>query len=280
MTDPIRDIHLSDIDPDAIPRDRIVHDPEALAELRLSIETEGLRHPIEIFETEPDPDRPCPYGLISGHRRLSVFREMGRDTIPAVIRQPDSLESAIASMVSENEMRAQVSPWEKAMLIVTCLRAGLFPTADAAVEHLFPALSRQKRSRLRGHVIVADEFEYRFATPERLSVSRLDRLASALRSGWDDILHDAIPDRRTHALDSQWEAVLPVLTEALSPTPIQPAPSEPGAPRRMRTLRRGLTVRRELTRKGWILRFSGPEAKSPGIIDDVLDEVERWFRVE
>ena len=28
---------------------------------------------------------------------------------------------------------------------------------------------------------------------------------------------------------------------------------------------------------GWILRFSGPEAKKGGLIDDVLDEVERWF---
>ena len=29
---------------------------------------------------------------------------------------------------------------------------------------------------------------------------------------------------------------------------------------------------------GWILRFSGPEAKKGGLIDDVLDEVERWFQ--
>jgi ParB family chromosome partitioning protein len=28
---------------------------------------------------------------------------------------------------------------------------------------------------------------------------------------------------------------------------------------------------------GYLLRFTGPQAKSPGLIDDVLDKVEEWF---
>jgi ParB family chromosome partitioning protein len=35
-----------------------------------------------------------------------------------------------------------------------------------------------------------------------------------------------------------------------------------------------MTIRRELTRTGWILRFSGPEAKSPGLIDDVFTMID------
>ena len=277
-TDPLLHIALTDIHPDALPRDRLTHDPAAHDELRSSILIEGLRQPIDLFELETTPDQPLPYGLISGHRRLSVFRELERDTIPAFIRTPDSMTGLLSAMVSENEIRAQISPWEKAMLVLTCLRADHFPTPDAAIDGLFPALSRQKRSRLRGHVLAAEEFEYRFATPERLSVARLDRLAAALRAGWEDILHDAIPDRRSHTLETQWQSLVPVLAEATSPEPLSgPAPGTPGAPRRLRTLRKGLTVRRELTRTGWILRFTGPDAKSPGIIDDVLDEVERMF---
>jgi len=42
-------------------------------------------------------------------------------------------------------------------------------------------------------------------------------------------------------------------------------------------LRHGLTIRRELTRSGWVLRFTGPDARSPGLIDDVMDYVEQMF---
>lgn len=42
-------------------------------------------------------------------------------------------------------------------------------------------------------------------------------------------------------------------------------------------LRQGLTITREPTPSGWLLRFSGPQAKSPGLADDVMDRVEEWF---
>jgi ParB family chromosome partitioning protein len=45
-------------------------------------------------------------------------------------------------------------------------------------------------------------------------------------------------------------------------------------------LKQGLTIRRERSGDGWILRFSGPEARKGGLVDDVLDHVERWFQPE
>jgi len=42
----------------------------------------------------------------------------------------------------------------------------------------------------------------------------------------------------------------------------------------MLKLPQGLVIRREKTRTGWILRFSGREAKSPGLIDDVFDLID------
>jgi len=42
-------------------------------------------------------------------------------------------------------------------------------------------------------------------------------------------------------------------------------------------LHQGLTITREPTPTGWLLRFTGPQAKSPGLVDDVLDKVEEWF---
>jgi ParB family chromosome partitioning protein len=279
MTDPLLDIPTDQIDAEALPRDRATSDPEAFAELRLSILRDGLRQPIELYRCADGAARP--YGLISGHRRLAAVRDLGHATIPAFLRSPASIGDALAAMVTENEMRAQITPWEKARLILTCLDSALFDTPDAAIDGLFPALSRQKRSRLRGHLRVAETFGNRLSTPERLSVARLDRLASALRAGWEDLLLNALPDSQSHTLESQWAALNPVIHEALNPprsgSAAEPAPGTPRAPRRMLQIRRGLTVRRELTRTGWILRFSGPEARSPGLIDDVLDQVERWF---
>lgn len=273
--DKLVDIPLDEIDADALPRDRTSTDAEAMDELRLSILREGLRQPIELFGIAGDG--PIRYGLISGHRRLAVFRDLGRAAIPAFLRNPGDIPAALAAMVTENEIRAQISPWEKARLVLTCLESEIFAGADAAIDTLFPALSRRKRSRLRGHLMVVEEFDGLLDGPERLSVSRLDRLAAGLRAGWEDLLRAALPDRRTHSLESQWAALEPVLEEAANPRHAAPPPSDPGAPRRLRNLHPGLTVRRELSRTGWILRFSGPQAKSPGLIDDVLDEVERLF---
>ena len=40
--------------------------------------------------------------------------------------------------------------------------------------------------------------------------------------------------------------------------------------------RRGLTIRRELTRTGWSLHFTGRDATS-NLLDCVFDEIERLF---
>jgi ParB family chromosome partitioning protein len=54
-----------------------------------------------------------------------------------------------------------------------------------------------------------------------------------------------------------------------SPTP----PHPPGRPKRLARLRPTLTLRRERTREGYVLRFSGRDATSP-LLDEVIDEIE------
>ena len=73
-------------------------------------------------------------------------------------------------------------------------------------------------------------------------------------------------------LESQWSALLPILTE---PPPVE---TTPGRPRRLLHLHQGLTIRREACRNGWLLRFTGPEARKGGLIDDVMDKVEECFQ--
>ena len=77
---------------------------------------------------------------------------------------------------------------------------------------------------------------------------------------------------------SQWQTLLPILVEAETSEPAEPAPvnGRGGRPRRMLKPRAGLTIRREMSRDGWILRFTGREATGM-LIDTVLDEIERMF---
>ena len=59
-------------------------------------------------------------------------------------RRAENFAAAMAAMVTENEIRAPVSPWEKGALIIASVEEGHFPTPDAAVAALYPALPRRR----------------------------------------------------------------------------------------------------------------------------------------
>lgn len=285
MTDPILDIPLDQIDETALPRDRLQIDPARFEELWISISRTGLRQPIEVFENL-NPDAPAPFGLISGHRRLLAVRFLNEQTggrahatIPAFVRTPADVPAALAAMVEENDIRAELSPWEKAQVAIATRDAGHFPTIDGALDTLYPSASRQKRARLRTIATLADELGHTLTAPERLSENQLLRLAAALRDGFTDLIHQILAEVRGQDTASQWSALLPTLQEAERSEPDTPATAtSPARPRRMLALKQGLVIRREMTATGWILRFSGPEAKRRGLMDDVMDEVERMFQ--
>ncbi|WP_108836584.1 ParB N-terminal domain-containing protein [Tateyamaria sp. Alg231-49] len=280
MPDPLQTLPITAIDADALPRDRDIHDDEAQKELEHSIFTTQLRQPIEVWKFS-EPHDGFHYGLISGFRRLAACRALKHDTIPAFIRAPRDIPDAIAAMVSENEIRSQISPWEKGRLILNCLQEELFNNEDHAIDSLFPATStRQKKARLRSYTLVVQVFDGAIATPEHLSVARIERLAAAVRARWEVLLTDALHRSRSDTLAGQWSALEPVIYEALNPQYDESGPDKPGAPRRSIKFNNRLHIRRELTKSGWILRFSGSEAKIPGLMDDVMHEIERIFGPE
>lgn len=268
----------------ALLRDRSHLDPTALEDLAASIARDGLRMPIEVWRLST-PEGGHRYGLISGLRRLTAHRLLHsrnpalHGSIAALIRTPASIPDAMAQMVAENEIRENLSPWERGLTLATCVQHGLFDSIDAAIAALHPTASKQKRNRLRSLAMVAEELEGSFATPEQLSQSQMERLAAALRGGLTPLIQHILTENRRKSLPSQWAALIPTLAEALT-AETDPTPNHPGRPRRMLTLRQGLTIRREKCVGGWALKFTGPEAKSGGLIDDVLDHVEKWFQQE
>ena len=273
--DPILHIPLAQIDPHALLRDRTALDKDALHQLQHSIATQGLRSPIEVWQlsTErPHETGTYKYGLISGLRRLSAARAIGMPTIPAFLRSPETLAHALTAMVTENEIRAPVSPFEKATLILNAVEEGHFATADEGIQTLFPSLPRTSRLRLRAHVTVAESLGPRLSAPETLNSRQLDRLSAALTQGHEDLLTATLVPHAGASAPTQWAALSPVLTD------IEREPTNPTTrrPRRMLTLRQGLTIVREPIPGGYLLRFTGSQAQS-GLIEDVLDRVEEWF---
>ena len=209
----IHHLPLTAILPHALPRDRSQIEPEALAELQLSIATSGLRQPIEVFELAT-PEPPFTHGLISGLRRLTAHQALAAlrqngdfTTIAAFLRQPRSIPHAIALMIEENEARADLSPWEKGRILVDCVSQGIFETLDQAVKSLHPNITRQKRTRLRACATVVEDLEGRLPDPGRLTEHSILRLSSALRGGFVDLIHQVLKETMGQSLETQWAAL-------------------------------------------------------------------------
>jgi ParB family chromosome partitioning protein len=262
---------IPEIAPHALLRDRTALDPAALAQLQHSIATEGLRSPIEVWHLSTPTDQ-HKYGLISGLRRLTACAALGHATIPAFLRSPQSVTQALAQMVTENEIREPVTPWEKASLILNAIEEGHFDTPDTAIAALFPSLPRTTRTRIRNHVSVVEGIGPLLTTPSDLTIRQLDTLAAALQSGHEDILLATLHPVEGQSMETQWTTLRPVLSDVLR----EPTNPTTRRPRRLLHLRQGLTITREPTPNGWLLRFTGPQARS-GLIDEVLDKVEEWF---
>lgn len=281
MPDQIVEIPLDQIDDKALERDRTSNDAAQFEELWFSILKFGLRQPIEVYLYATPID--APYALISGARRLMAFRHLHKKmglpkfaAIPAFICEPTSRADAMVAMVQENDIRAELSPWERARIAVVARGEGMFPTIDAAIDGLYPNASRQKRFRLRTAAMVVEELSGSITDPETLSDSRLQRLASALRAGFGELISHILSELQGQSTESQWAAIAPTLAEAELGEPEIPATStSPARPRRLLKLKQGLTIRREYSPNGWLMCFSGPEAKRGGLMDDVIDIVER-----
>ena len=161
-----------------------------------------------------------------------------------------------------------------ALTLIAALSAGIFDTLDAACTGLHPTATRQKRARLRAFAEVVEDLDGALATPELLTTRQMHHLSAALRRGMSEVIGLSLADHRRASLATQWQALLPILNEPVETE----TPTAPGRPRRVLSLKQGLVIRRERSGDNWILRFSGPESKKGGLVDDVLDHIERMFQ--
>lgn len=174
----VLDIALERIDADHLVRDRMPHtasDPD-MAELLASLRARGQQTPIEVIELEQGR-----YGLVSGWRRLSAFRTLQQEAqdpgfakIKCLIRQIDTATDAYIAMVEENEIRTNLSFYERARLAAEAARIGLYGSVNMAVSALFASASAAKRSKINSFVVVyhgiGSGLKFPTAIPERLGL--------------------------------------------------------------------------------------------------------------
>jgi ParB family chromosome partitioning protein len=87
---------------------RTVFDEESLEELKISIEEVGFLQPIVVREIGPQK-----YELVMGERRWRAAQALGRDVIPAIVRDTRD-DAMLRDALLENIHRADLNPLEEA----------------------------------------------------------------------------------------------------------------------------------------------------------------------
>jgi ParB family chromosome partitioning protein len=102
----VRDLAISQIDPNPY-QTRTNFEDQALSELAASIQANGIVQPIVV---RPMNGR---FQLIAGERRWRASQKLGREFIPAVIKQVSN-EQAMEMTIVENLQREGLNPMEEA----------------------------------------------------------------------------------------------------------------------------------------------------------------------
>ena len=179
----IQALPLDAIETDYLVRDRLGIEEEAQAALIASIRARGQQVPVEVVELGAGR-----YGLISGWRRLAALHALHTETgeerfaaALAILRRPADAPAAYLAMVEENEIRVGLSYYERARIVARAVEAGVFETDAQALQTLFAAASRPRRSKIGSFLRIVraldDALRFPAAIPERLGL----RLSAALQ---------------------------------------------------------------------------------------------------
>ena len=261
----VQRLALDAIAADHLLRDRIGIDEAALEGLIASIAAHGQRSPIEVAEIGPGR-----YGLISGWRRLTALARLQARSgealgVLALVRQPRDAAEAYVAMVEENEIRLDLSHYERARIVARSVAAGVFPDTQTALRRLFAQGSRARRSKIGAFLTLVQALDGVLRHPaqmgERLGLQLAQRLAA--EPGLADRLRAALSLPVADAAAEQ-AVIAAVLGKPPAQTPDQtPAqtPAAPPAPPRPQTLREEPRPGVQLETSGWlhpVLTLSGP----------------------
>ncbi len=175
---------LDAVDTKYLIRDRLGLDPEAMDSLVASLLSRGQQTPIEVVDLGSDAEPR--FGLISGWRRLQALKRISEAGVKdvevlAFLRQPEQASDAYLAMVEENEIRVGLSYYERARVTLKAVEQGAYPDKKAALQSLFYAASRTKRSKIRSFLTVVEALDGTISFPEGLGERLGLHLSKALQ---------------------------------------------------------------------------------------------------
>jgi len=221
---------LESIDERHLVRDRLEQNEEEMAALVDSLRARGQQMPIEVVALPSSTDGRS-YGLISGWRRLTALRRLYRETgdakfanVRAMIISPDTAQDAYVAMVEENEIRVNLSHYERARIAVRAMKEGVYPTQKAALQGLFGNATRSKRSKIGTFIQLVEAFDEDLYFPA--SISEKLGLALVREMGRDAGFADALKVRLKNSPRDSAEAEIRVLSDMLAERRVSPAPSD------------------------------------------------------
>jgi len=108
-TQTIQTIPLSSIQDDE--RFQVRFRVDDCAKLRKSIEKDGMISPVDLWRKNR---RAKTYFIIEGHRRVTVLRQLGEETVPAFVRDDLTEEEALRQAYLQNAERKALGPLDEA----------------------------------------------------------------------------------------------------------------------------------------------------------------------
>jgi len=169
---------LDAVKADYLIRDRLACDEGEMEALKQSLRARGQQTPIEVTDLGHGK-----YGLISGWRRLQALAALHKDSgglerfgkVQALLRLPADRPDAYISMLEENEVRANLSFYERARIVVLSVEAGVFDSDKKALQSLFSTASFAKRSKVKSFMPLVRALDsalrYPAQIPERLGLA-------------------------------------------------------------------------------------------------------------
>ncbi|MDO8327900.1 MAG: ParB/RepB/Spo0J family partition protein [Cypionkella sp.] len=271
----VSELPLTAILLDHMMRDRMVADPDEIDELKASIRMNGLRLPIEVVALAQGQ-----YGLISGWRRVTAMQQLQAEdpaayaSIKAFIRAGHEAGALYTAMVEENELRAQITPYERGRIAGMAARLGAFADTETAIETIFAAASKAKRSKIRSFAAVHEALGDDLRFPTDLSERNGLRLAHALREGYGAPLQQALIATKRQDAAQEWAVLEPIVARAEA---VERLPSRGGRPRRQAmspapaavALPKGIQLERVRHADGYAIRLHGP-AITAEMVDQLI----------
>lgn len=198
---------LSQVDMGHLVRDRVQVNSDDLDALKSSLKARGQQTPIEVVDRGAGAEPR--YGLISGWRRMVALSEIGAPNVLAIVRQPQTSSDAYVAMVEENEIRSDISFYERARVVVKALEQGVYTDSKQALQTLFSNVSRAKRSKIKSFMILVETLDGALQFPSALSERTGLELAKRIQA--DPANAEAMKARLTKAQPTSPEGEVAVL---------------------------------------------------------------------